>query len=211
SGSGNWPGQSQLQGDPEMIILNPVEQSINDINIFSSNLQAIHTKFLCVYMKTNATSTFRINTTPPASSFVPMPSNNGYSYLVEDLTAYPTQSCRLTADSGFNAMTYGMGDAETYGYSAGTNVKDLYQFVSINNQYATVNFPVACSNSPFTFSMTFPYQPTQIIWQFNGLFPDDTINSPVYSSTTVVNGRTLFKYDLAGTYTGPAPGTYPIR
>src|SRR6185503_17483516 len=24
SGSGNWPGQSQLQGDPEMIILNPV-------------------------------------------------------------------------------------------------------------------------------------------------------------------------------------------
>ena len=211
AGSASWPNQTQSQGDPEMIILNPVEQSINDINIFSSNLQAIHTKYLCVYMKSSTTGSFRINAGLPASSFIPMPSGNGYSYLVEDLTAYPTQSFRLTADSGFNAMTYGMGDAETYGYSAGTNVKDLYQYVSINNQYATVDFPAACQGSPFNFSMTFPYQPTQIVWQFNGLFPDVTLNSPAYTSTSVVNGRTLYKYDLAGTYSVPTAGIYPIK
>jgi len=211
--SGSTPiiGSTQLQGDPDMILLNPVEQSINDINIFSSNLQNIRTKFLCVYMKTNAIGSFKINGTTPFSPFTVMPQGNGYSYLVEDLTNYTTQSFRLTADSGFNAITYGMGDAESYGYSAGTNVKDLYQFVSINNQYATVDFPVACKSSPFSFSMTFPYQPTQITWQFNGLFPDVTINSPAYSSSYVVNGRTLYKYDLAGTYTIPTAGTYPIK
>lgn len=211
--SGSTPvlGSTQLQGDPDMILLNPVEQSINDINIFSSNLQNIRTKFLCVYMKTNATGSFRINGVTPTLPFNVMPQNNGYSYLVEDLTTYSTQSFRLTADSGFNAITYGMGDAESYGYSAGTNVKDLYQFVTINNQYATVDFPVACKSSPFSFSMTFPYQPTQITWQFFGLFPDVTINSPVYSSSYVVNGRTLYKYDLAGTYNIPTAGTYPIK
>jgi len=211
SGSAPIFGNTQAQGDPEMIILNPVEQSISDINIFSSNLQNIHTKFLCVYIQTIAAPSFKINAAAPTGTFVPMPSGNGYSYLVEDLTAYPTQSFRLTADSGFNAITYGMGDAESYGYSAGTNVKDLYQYVSINNEYATVNFPVACKGAPFTFSMTFPYQPTQITWQFNGLFPDVTENSPVFTSTSVVNGRTLYKYDLAGTYSVPTVGTYPIR
>lgn len=211
SGSAPYLGSTQAQGDPDMIILNPVEQSINDINIFSSNLQNIHTKYLCVYMKSNSTASFKINGANPFAPFVAMPQGNGYSYLVEDLTSYATQSFRLTADSGFNAITYGMGDAESYGYSAGTNVKDLYQFVSINNQYATVNFPVACKSQPFTFSMTFPYQPTEITWQFNGLFPDVTLNSPVYTSSYVVNGRTLYKYDLAGNYTIPTTGTYPIR
>ncbi|TMI74841.1 MAG: PKD domain-containing protein [Bacteroidetes bacterium] len=211
SGSAPILGNGNAQGDPEMIILNPVEQSINDISIFSSNLQAIHTKFLCVYMKTTAAPSFKINGAAPINAFTAMPSGNGYSYLVEDLTNYSTQFFRLKADSGFNAITYGMGDAESYGYSAGTNVKDLYQFVSINNGYATVDFPVACKGLPFTFSMTFPYQPTQIQWQFNGLFPDVTINSPTFTSSYVVNGRTLYKYDLTGSYSIPNVGTYPIR
>src|SRR5258706_16260873 len=78
SGSAPWPGQTNSQGDPEMIILNPVEQSINDINIFSSNLQAIHTKFLCVYMKSNASGSFKINGAVPFAGFIAMPSGNGY-------------------------------------------------------------------------------------------------------------------------------------
>ncbi len=210
--AGSTPIAGQAQGDPEMILLNPVEQSINDINIFSSNLQTIRTKYLCVYIKSTYIPSFKINGVAPFGTFVPMPSGNGYSYLVEDLTSYSTQSFRLTADSsGFNAMTYGMGDAESYGYSAGTNVKDLYQFVSINNEYATSDFPVACKGAPFSFSMTFPYEPTQIVWQFNGLFPDVTINSPVYDATSVVNGKTLYRYDLPGTYNATTPGTFPIK
>lgn len=209
--SGSNPIAGQAQGDPEMIILNPVEQSISDINIFSSNLQNIRTKYLCVYMKSAQAPSFKINGVAPTGTFVPMPSGNGYSYLVEDLTFYTTQSFRLTADSGFNAFTYGMGDAESYGYSAGTNVRDFSQFISVTNPIATVNLPVSCKGEPFSFSMTFPYQPVQIVWQFNGLFPDVTLNNPTFTSTSVVNGKTLYRYDLPGTYTAPNGGTYPIR
>ncbi|MET0392167.1 MAG: PKD domain-containing protein [Chitinophagaceae bacterium] len=211
SGSANIPSTTQSQGDPDMIILNPVEQSIRDINIFSSDLQAIRTKFLCIYMKTAQTATFKINGAAPRATFQVMPSQPDYSYLIEDLTSYPTQSFRLTADDGFNAITYGMGDAESYGYSAGTNVIDRYQFITVNNQFASVDFAAVCSNSPFSLSMTFPYEPLQLVWSFNGLYPDVTVNSPVYDETMVVDGKTLYKYNLSGSYTAPnTPGTYPI-
>lgn len=210
-GSTPFPGAGNQQGDPDMIILNPVEQNINDINIFSSNLQNIRSKYLSIYIKTSDAPTFRINGAAPLGSFIAMPNGNGYSYLIEDLSNYGTQSFRLTSTEGFNAITYGMGDAESYGYSAGTNIKDLYQFVSVNNDYATVDFPAACKGAPFALSMTFPYQPTEIKWEFNGLFPDVIIPSPTFSSTSVVNGRTLYKYNLAGSFSVPTAGTYPIK
>lgn len=209
--SGSNPIGSQQQGDPDMIILNPVEQGIDDINIFSSNLQNIRTKFLCVYIKTTAASSFRINGAVPNATFTPMPSGNGYSYLREDLTSYSTQSFRLTASEGFNAITYGMGDAESYGYSAGTNVKDFSQFVSVDNEFATVQSDIACKGDPYFLSVTFPYQPLQITWQFNGLFPDITINNPVFDETSVENGRTLYKYKLNNSFITATPGTYPIK
>lgn len=202
---------SQAQGDPDMIILNPIEQSISDINIFSSNLQSIRTKYLSVYIKTSAAPSFRINNAVPNASFIPMPSGNGYSYLIEDLTPYTSQYFRLTASEGFNAITYGMGDFESYGYSAGTNVKDLYQFVSIDNMYGSVDAPIACLGSAFLPSVTFPFQPLQITWQFNGLFPDVTINNPVFDATSVVNGRTLYKYKLTTPMTATTAGTFPFK
>lgn len=201
----------QNQGDPDMILLNPVEQGIDDINIFSSNLQNIRTKFLSVYIKTSAAPSFRINGAAPTAAFVPMPSGNGYSYLVQDLTSFATQSFRLTASEGFNAMTYGMGDAESYGYSAGTNIKDLSQFVAVDNEYATVADPVACKGAPYFLSVTFPYQPTQITWQFNGLFPDITINNPVFDETSVVNGKTLYTYKLNTSLVTATAGIYSIK
>ena len=129
-----------------------------------------------------------------------------YSYLQENVTASTNinPSHRITCDSGFLAIAYGYGNVESYGYNAGTNVRDLYQFVSIHNLYGTVNFPAGCRNSPFHFSMTFPYQPTQIQWIFgaalNAMGIADTTIGPAppnyYDSSWVVNGRTLYRYTL---------------
>ncbi|HET9824217.1 MAG TPA: PKD domain-containing protein, partial [Chitinophagaceae bacterium] len=46
---------------------------------------------------------------------------------------------------------------------------------------------------------------------FFGLFPNITVNSPVYDSTWVVNGRQLYKYKLASPYAIPNAGSYPIQ
>ncbi len=219
AGTQSYGNPPQAQGDPDMIILNPVEQNIADINIFSSNLQNIHKKFLCVYMKTNDAPTFRINGNLPTTAFTPMPQNNGYSYLLEELTNYATQSFRLKADSGFNAITFGIGDAESYGYSAGTNVRDFYQFMTVNNQYATVNFPASCINQPFNIYITLPYQPTQLNWDLSGIGYPNVIQNPTpnvqgptgYDSTWLLNDKTLYRYKLPLQYTMFATGTFPIQ
>lgn len=202
--------------DPDMIILNPVEQNIDKVTLVSSNLVAAppqHHIHVIMHNGGTGISSFKLDgASIPASQWVIHPGDPNYSYLY--LANVSQGYHRIASDSGFNAIVYGYAPAESYGYSAGANVKDLYQFVSIKNQYSTVAFPAACRNSPFQFSMTFPYQPIQITWQFNGLFADTTVNSPAYDSTWVVNGKQLYRYSLPSFYTittaGPFPQTYPI-
>ena len=196
-------------GDPEMIILNPIEQNISDITIFTSTRQAITAQYVNVLIPTQGANTFKINGSS-VMGFIPMPGNPNFSYLRHQFPS-GDNSYTLVSDSGFNATCYGLGNVETYGYSAGTNVRDLYQYVSIDNGNTTVNFPATCKGTEFNFSMTFPFQPTQIRWEFNGLFTDVTMNSPAYSSTFFVNGKQLYQYSLPGTYTINAVGSYPIR
>ena len=198
-------------GDPEMIYLNPVEQTISNVTLNSMQPAAntnIDEHHLNVVLKNVAAqiSSFKIDGAV-AGPFTTLASNPAYAYA-QLTVAKGTHT--ITCDSGFNAIAYGFGNAESYGYSAGTNLKDLYQFVSIQNQYAIVNFPVGCKNSPFKFSMTFPYQPIKIKWFFKGLFNDTTVYNPVFDSTWVLNGRTLYRYTLNRPYIINNTGTFPI-
>jgi len=210
--SANQCGNTAIagDGDPEVIYLSPVEQNIDKVIINSTKNFDITRHYLNVVIPNGGTalSSFKIDGAAPTSSFVIHPQNSAYSYLVQNLSAGPHT---IQSDSSFNAIAYGYGGAESYGYNAGANVKDLYQFVSIQNQYATVSFPATCKNSPFYFSMTFPYQPTQIKWQFGGLFTDVTIPNPVPDSTWFVNGRQLYRYKLAGSYIASVVGKFPIK
>ena len=217
-------GSPQTNSDPEMIVLSAVEQTINDITVFSAHQSfvpagqsQVTTHYINVIMKTANTGSFRINGVLPTATFTAIP-GTVFSYLKENVTTLAATNpvFQLKADSGFNAIAYGFGNVESYGYNAGTNVKDQYQYISLQNQYATVNFPATCRNTPFNFSMTFPYQPTQIQWIFgtalNGMgIADVTIPSPVPTTTIVVNGKTLYVYQLSGTYSIPTAGTYQIQ
>jgi gliding motility-associated-like protein len=217
-------GNTANVNDPDMIMLNPVEQNINKVTLVSSNLAAAsttgapHQHHIHVIMKNSGTgiSSFRFDGAAVAANLWTVhPNDASYSYIyLANIGSGNTVGQgfhTISSDSGFLALAYGYASAESYGYSAGANVKDLYQFASIKNEFATVSFPATCRNTPFHFSMTFPYQPTQIRWEFNGLFTDVTINSPVADSVYVVNGKTLYRYSLPGTYAAPTVGTYPIR
>jgi gliding motility-associated-like protein len=201
-------------GDPEVIYLSPVEQNINKVLWNATNNFNIFEHYINVIVPSGGTalSSFRLDGVPiPPAAFINHPQAPGYSYLTQSVIG--GQQHTILSDSGFNAIAYGYGNAESYGYNAGTNIKDIYQYVSIQNQYATVNFPATCKNTPFIFSMTFPYQPTRIQWIFNGLFPDVDIPAPVPTSTFVVNGRTLYQYQLPSPpiYSIATAGTYPIK
>ena len=204
--------------DPDMIVLNPVEQNISKVTLVSSNLVAANPQHhIHVVMPNGGTgiSSFRIDNNPiPASSWVVHPQNPAYSYayLANVTQGYHT----LISDSGFNAMAYGYANAESYGYSGGANVKDLYQYISLETPNSSVNFPATCANTPFYLSMTFPYQPTTINWVFGAALnalgiADVSLTNPTPTSTVIVNGRTLYVYRLPTQYTVTAANIYPIK
>lgn len=198
-------------GDPEMIYLNPVEQTISDVTLTSMALlnPQGNKHYLNVVLQNvpSALSSFKIDGIP-VGGFQPVAADPRYVYL-----QFPTilGAHRITCDSGFNAVAYGFASTESYGYSAGTNLRDLYQFVQIKNQYSSVNFPAGCKDNAFRLSMVFPYRPIRIDWQFNGILPDTSIIAPVFDSSWVVNDRTLYRYTINRNYTIANSGTYPIK
>ncbi len=215
-------GAGNNQGDPDMVVLNSLEQSIQDITIFSTKQQVINTQWVNILIKTIATGSFRISRNggplnPPTGTwqtFGPLP---GYSYLVEQ---FPTpagisDSYRLVADSGFNAICYGWGNFESYAYSAGTNVKDLYQQIGVSTQYGIEPTPTVCVGSPFKFKVSLPYLADSIYWDLS-LLPGPPANVWMYyppnapDSTTIINGKTIYWYSLPATYSFSTVGTYPV-
>ena len=175
--------------DPEMVILNPVEQTLSKITFFSAhqnyvpaNQTQVQFHYLNVIVPKRYFSSLRIDQQVPTAIPNDIPGTD-YVYIQEDLSgssqANPVHN--IVADSGFAAIVYGYGRVESYGYNAGTNVVDLNQFVSVKNELSTVNFPATCKESPFNLSITLPYKPLKISWDFKnnpdlGVNPDDIVS-----------------------------------
>ena len=235
--SGGCPSGNATPHDPEMIYLNPVEQTVTDVTVNSMQPAAntnINQHFLNVVVRNTGTgiSSFKIDgITPPASSFTVLPQDNNYAYtriwknggsIIATDPALSSGAHHLSCDSGFNAIAYGFGNAESYGYSAGTNLKDLYQQISVQSQYGIEASPSICTNSPFKFRVSLPYCADSIQWNLSNLpGPPTPTNPKIYytsctpgaggpDSTTVVNGRVIYWYSLPNIYTFPTAGLYPV-
>ncbi|MBI2729616.1 MAG: PKD domain-containing protein [Sphingobacteriales bacterium] len=194
-------------GDPEMIYLSPVEQTVDNITLNSTPNFEINEHYVNVVIKTNAINSFTLDGGSFAGSFTPVAADPTYSYA--QIPVGQGQH-NLKADSGFNAIAYGYGFAESYGYNAGANVIDLYQYISTQNQYATVKSPTACKSSPFIISITLPYQPLSMTWDIPN-YPKVTINAPLFDSTFKLGDKQLYYYKLPATYVYDNIGTYPIK
>ena len=216
-------------GDPEMILLNSVEQNIKNVSMFLSPKNAIKEQNVNVVIRNEGIPSFKINGTPPNGSFKPI-GTTGYSYVQESFNVSPSQylGIQMTSDSGFNAFCYGFGNVESYGYSAGTNVRDLNQFISIKNDYSTVPFPATCKDAPFKFSVTLPFKPLRIQWKFNNskdILEENksvAVDPPAISNngqpiepTSITKSITdpnkeLYVFLLDKKYLFKTKGTYPI-
>ena len=224
--------------DPEMIYLNPVEQTVKDVTVNSMQPAAntaITQHFINVVLRNAGTgiSSFKIDgVTPPAAAFTVLPQNSNYSYariafgggsLIITDPPLASGAHRLSCDSGFNAIAYGFGSAESYGYSAGTNLKDLFQQIGVQSQYGTETSPSICSNSPFRFKVSLPYCADSIRWDLSNLPGPPVPANPIRyyttcfpgaggpDSTTVVNGKTIFWYSLPTLYSFSTAGSYTVN
>jgi gliding motility-associated-like protein len=205
-------------GDPEMIYLSPIQQTINKITLYSATKNLILQSYINVIVKKEGVSSFTLDGIGYVNSFATHPGDNNYAYAIIPVSS---GSHTLYSDSGFNAIAYGFGSAESYGYNAGTNVVDLNPPITIQNQYAASNisFSATCSNAPFKVNLSLTYQPTQIVVDFGSTtslsgpltFTYSPSGSPGYDSTYISNGKTYYLYRIPQVYTFNASGTYPVK
>lgn len=165
-----------VTGDPLMIILNPVEQTVNNVLLYSTSYQSITGEYINVVMKTADIGGFLLDGS--AVVFSPVPSNPIYSFSQNTVTVGVHT---LVADSGFNAIAYGFGSPEAYGYLAGANVKNLQQKMVLSEIYA-------CDGSTISFTGSAAYTPVSWKWYFG----DGTTSSSQNDTHT---------YADTGTYT----------
>lgn len=173
-----------ITGDPDMIIINPIEQTLEDITLYSSPYYRITGHYINVVMKTADAPGFRLDGAPV--SFSAVIANPAYSYAQVTVAA---GNHRLTAAAGFNAVAYGFGNVESYGYSAGANVRSL-------EQYITADQSTFCGPGTVNFLSNLTYTPTSLKWYF----PDNTTSSQPNPTKTFTNPG---KYKVALVTTKP--------
>ncbi|MVN22321.1 PKD domain-containing protein [Mucilaginibacter arboris] len=185
---------AQTLGDPDMVILNPIEYSIKNITVYSSTREAITEQYINVLIKTASVASFRINGAVPTTAFVPMATLPGYSYLQLNLNGYRTNNFNLTADDGFNAVAYGFGQVESYSYSAGTN---LATTVTANAVDPVTNLPItsACVYDNYNLQVTLNVPTQKIVWTITPSNPATVINTlnPV-AKDTIINTKPYYIY-----------------
>lgn len=179
------------RGDPEMVMLNPIEFNIKTVTLFSSTKENIRERYINVSIKTAAAHTFKIDgELLPEGSWKTMPSNPELSYA--QVRVIDTSST-LTANEGFNAIAYGFGAYESYAYSAGTNLA-ANNYLLVSNSVTGYDSPNACIDQESDFKIVFPFpaQNNRITWQLDNESTVEVTDPPRIFNAP--NGDLLYEY-----------------
>ncbi|WP_157682183.1 T9SS type B sorting domain-containing protein [Mucilaginibacter mallensis] len=178
-------------GDPEMIFLTPIEQTVNNVTLFStSNYKILHS-YINVTIKTSDVPTFRFDGQNYASAFTRVPGDESYSYA--QLPA-ASGTHTLIAANGFNAIAYGFGQAESYGYAAGANLQNLNTNITLQNPQNNTLQVNGCTDVNYNLELTVPYKITSITWDLQDGSTPYQQNNPVIASTTQNGSQTIYHY-----------------
>ena len=211
--SANGCGTTGL-GDPEMFIISPVEQAIKNIVFYNTDKQAIGVNYLTLVIPQNGLSSLQIDGSNSFDHTYSHPNAPGYTVVVKQLPLTPMQH-RASSDSAFTSITYGLGDFESYGYNAGTNLRNLESNVQVKNLYGTGLTAYACAGTPFHPVFKTTYKPASILWKLSEvahLSPNTDVlqTNPVPTDSVTEFQRKFYLYQLPGNYTFSTIGTDTI-
>ncbi|WP_017258947.1 T9SS C-terminal target domain-containing protein [Pedobacter arcticus] len=191
---------TQFPGDPELTILNPIEQTLKDITVFSAvkNLTnpptAITSHYLNIILKTADIPTLTVDGLAPTANYQQI--DNTYSFITIDVTASSNvnPAHRIRCDNGFVAIAYGYGSVESYAYLAGSDLKNLNAGIEFFPVGGTMEASSLCLGEDYNVKLKLPYKTDQIVWDFNNGAKKETLLNPNYTEETV-DGKTSYYYD----------------
>jgi gliding motility-associated-like protein len=194
-------------GDPEMIYLNPIEQIVNHVTLYSPTAYRILQSYINVIISAAAAPNFTIDGAKPTIAFKAVPGSSAYAY-----GQFPVSSGthNIKASDGFNAIAYGFGNAESYGYSAGTNLRNLNEFVQIRN-IAGDSIAGACVGENIKLEVSIPFQTKQLIWAPQNGDAVFTDNNPTLISQTIKDNKPLYTYSYPKSISYSKSGIYDVK
>ncbi|MHB1177292.1 MAG: PKD domain-containing protein, partial [Daejeonella sp.] len=192
-------------GDPEMIFLNPLEQTLTKITMYSSPLFRILRHYINIVIPTGGVSTFTIDGITQAANFSPATAAPGFSTAQIEVAA---GTHNLQANIGFNAIAYGFGNFESYGYAAGASLVST----GLKARAASTKLlkTTGCLDEAYNFELTLPYQPTKLTLDLdNG---QAAAQAPIkLIKTEPINGIPNYTYELINDVVFNAVKKYSIR
>ncbi len=192
-------------GDPEMIYLNPLEQTLKRITMYSSPNFKILKHFINVVVKNEGVASFKVDGVSFSSSFSPFAGNTAYSYA-QIPVAEGTHN--LICDEGFNAIAYGFGSAESYGYAAGANLTSFG--IDPVNTTSFESVQSGCVGVPYNLTLKLPYQAVDIYLDKGDGTGSQSIPINLLSQTTK-DGETTYVYSLINGLIYNTENTYSYK
>ncbi len=167
-------------GDPMMMWATPVEQNIDSIIFVAQSSSIVNNHYVNIIAKTNTVASIKLNGINIGSSFTTVAANTAYSYARKSINPGAN---RITSDSGFTAYAYGYGNAESYGYSVGSSIRNLNWFFTVNNiindNFSTPATALVFCNSTVVFKGNASFTPLYWRWKFN----NDSANTQTVTKT----------------------------
>ena len=163
-------GGSSL-GDPSMVWVAPLEQSINSIvfntfypDIYAENTPSTH--IVNIVAETSNTGQIRLDGSA-ISGWSTVSGNTNYSYA-RKVISHNAHSLTSTGGNGFIAHVYGIGNAVSYAYSVGSMATNLAERMYINGIGSTdANVDgTFCEGQEISFSSEVDYDYDNINWNF---------------------------------------------
>ncbi|WP_187774949.1 PKD domain-containing protein [Pedobacter sp. BS3] len=197
-------------GDPEITMLNPVEQTLDDITVYSKLGSVgevstnINVYYLNIIIKTADASSFQIDGVSYSASFTAIP-NSDYSYAIINVTNLQEQH-HLTANGGFSAIAYGYGKIESYAYLAGANVQNFTFEVDKKSTPAQV-ITSGCVGEPMAIKINLLYPALKLEWNIGdgkGTVTDNNPSPAIFQK----DGKTYYSYTYPGDAVYTAAGDY---
>ncbi|HEY1199882.1 MAG TPA: IgGFc-binding protein, partial [Niastella sp.] len=195
-------------GDPEMVVLSPIEQAIKSVGFFRNNKESISVNYCTLIVPTAGLTSLKFCGNPTWNHSYAHPGMPGYTVVIKRWDsplppAAPLGQCLVTCDSAFTGITYGLGSFESYAYNIGTYLNNLNAVGSVHNEPDTTNggknsHKFTCVNTPVKLSALIRYQPLKLVWNISSLggvvSPNVDVTqdpaSAAYDGTETVNGIT---------------------
>ncbi len=158
-------GNTVNYGDPSMVWIAPVEQTIYEVTFSTFQAENITDHFVNVVCYTDHIADLTLDGNSIVTSFVTVPAAPDFSYarVVVEQGAHT-----LRCPGGFVAYVYGYGDVEGYAYTVGSSAKILTKQLYVDDILST-ELPdgyAVCQHESVQFRVETNYAIDHVEWDF---------------------------------------------